>query len=143
MPQNSQKGEACKRRNDVQPTAIDGVKMPDVDQFKGLKHRDLKPCIFCGKGMMHAGGIAFYRLTLERCVVNIAAVQRAAGLEQMLGGHALLANVMGPNEDLAKIIPDPAVCLVCDDCACGRSTIVAAISERISDREDAARAAAE
>ncbi len=109
--------------------------MSDVDKMAGLKHRDLKPCIFCGKGMMHSGSIAFYKVKIERCIVNVGAVQRAAGLEQMMGGHALLANIMGPNEDLAKIMPEGTDVLVCDDCAVMRNSCVAAIVERFNDAQ--------
>ena len=105
----------------------------DIHELKGLKHRDLRPCIFCGRGMMHAGAITFYRVKIERCVVDVREVQRAAGLEQMLGGHALLANVMGPNADLAKVLPNAPEVLVCDDCACSRNSPVASIMERASD----------
>lgn len=117
--------------------------MSDMNKLPGLKHRDLKPCIFCGKGMMHSGAITFYRVKVERCIVDVREVKRAAGLEQMMGGHALLANVMGPDADLAKVMPGLGECLVCDDCSVRRGSPVAAIAEIISDRETPAEAAAE
>lgn len=111
--------------------------MTDIENLKGLKHRDLKPCIYCGLGMMHGGGIAFYRVKIERCIVDVREVKRAAGLEMMMGGHALLANVMGSDADLAKIMPHATEVLVCDECACRRGDPIAAVVERASDDEDA------
>lgn len=84
----------------------------------GMKHRDFKPCLLCGKGVMHAGGPTFFRMRLERFMVDLGALRRANGLEQMMGGNALLANVMGPDEDLAKRIDEEAKdVLICEPCA--------------------------
>jgi hypothetical protein len=35
----------------------------------------------------------------------------------MMGGNALLANIMGPDEDLAKVIDGNHDLLICMDCA--------------------------
>jgi hypothetical protein len=81
-----------------------------------MKHEDLKPCAFCKKGMMHNGTPLFYRLNIQRYCVDMRAVQRQAGLEQMMGNH-ILAHVMGPNEDLAKPLGEKFDLLICQDCA--------------------------
>lgn len=91
----------------------------DINKLPGMKHRDFKPCVCCGKGMMHAGGITFFRLRIERFIIDAREVQRAAGMEMMMGGGqagAVLANVMGPNNDLAKQFEDYSV-LVCEPCS--------------------------
>jgi len=81
-----------------------------------IKRADIKPCAKCGKGVMHTGIPLFWRLTVERYGIDAGAVQRAAGLEMMLG-NAALANVMGPNEILAKPVMDTTVLILCEDCA--------------------------
>ena len=90
-----------------------------------MKHRDLKPCMVCGKGVMHNRSIQFYRVKVDFMMVDLAAVQRAQGLEQMLGGNAMIANAMGPDEDLA--VPTSTVeGLLCLDCGirhCVASTL--------------------
>ena len=82
-----------------------------------MKHKDFKPCHLCGKGMMHAGHPLFLRVTIERLGINKRAVDRAAGLEMMMGGNAMLANIMGPDEDLAEVIDGRTDMLICTPCA--------------------------
>lgn len=84
---------------------------------KNMKHRDFKPCHLCGKGVMHTGHPLFLRISVDRLGVNTQTVQRAHGLELMMGGHALLANVMGPDEDLATVIDGRHDMLICGSCA--------------------------
>ena len=101
----------------------------------GLKQRDLKPCALCGKGMMHKGHPMFYRVTVQSFVVHLRNVQRQSGFEMMMGDAASLADVMGPNNDMAQA-PCPAnEALVCMDCALGESMSVSELLERIGDKE--------
>jgi len=73
-------------------------------------------CSLCGKKIMHTGLPLFWRVTIERFGVDLAAARRQDGLAAMLGGHALLAQVMGQDEVMAKAIMDPAVLTVCERC---------------------------
>lgn len=82
-----------------------------------MKHKDFKPCQLCKKGVIHAGSPLFLRISVDRLGVDAKAVQRAHGLERMMGGNALLANVLGPNEDLAKVIDGNHDMLLCSECA--------------------------
>lgn len=82
-----------------------------------MKQTELRKCCKCGKGVMHSGVPIFFRVRIERMAVNLPAVQRQHGLELMLGGHAVLANVMGPNEDLAVNLGEPVTTIVCMDCS--------------------------
>jgi hypothetical protein len=66
-----------------------------------FKQKDIQPCAICSKGLMHSGMPLFYRLRIERFGLDGKAVSRQAGLEHLLGGSALLANVMGPDENMA------------------------------------------
>ncbi len=66
---------------------------------------------------MHAGIPLFMRITVERLGIDRRAVERARGMELMIGGNALLANIMGPDEDLAKVIDGKKDMLLCHHCA--------------------------
>ena len=88
-----------------------------------MKQSELKKCALCGLGMMHAGVPIFYRVTLERFCVDVSALQRRHGLELMLSGNAVLAAVMGPNEDIAKSLDDNVTLLICMDCATKRACV--------------------
>lgn len=50
----------------------------------------------------------------------------------MLGGHGLLAQVMGPDEDMTKPVMNPRTVGVCDDCAC-RSIVLAQVVEDVTE----------
>lgn len=93
-----------------------------------MKHKDFKPCGMCGLGVMHTGMPLFYRIKIQRYGVQMPAVHRAAGLEQMLGGNATLANIMGVDADLATPITDEIEILVCEECA-SKTTMVHALAE--------------
>jgi len=99
-----------------------------------MKQTEIKPCCNCGKGVMHTGMPLFWRIKIERMGVDMSAVRRQHGLEMVLGGHALLAFHMGPQEDLAKPLFEEHTVLLCD--ACSTELInIAAIDEAESERE--------
>jgi hypothetical protein len=91
--------------------------MSELDKLPGIKQRDTRKCVCCGKGVAHDGNILFYRLTLGWCGLNRQAIESQSGLEMMLGGHAMLAHVMGADEDMAKIIDTQKHLWVCLPCA--------------------------
>ena len=102
-----------------------------------MKRADLKNCAICGKGLMHSGSPLFYRVKIERMGFDAVAVQQTHGLETFFGGGqagAMLANVMGPDPDIAKSISSDEA-LICDSCAM-ESTCLAAIHERIAKDEE-------
>ena len=80
-----------------------------------MKQRDIKPCAICERGLMHNGLPLFFRLKFERMGFDRRAIERQHGLEMVIG-HAGIAAVMGPNDDMAKIIDGPHEVLVCEDC---------------------------
>lgn len=82
-----------------------------------MKHKDFKPCEICGKGMLHSGVPIFLRVTVERLGIDKQAVDRARGMELMMGGNAMLANIMGVDADLAKVIDGNKNMLICHDCS--------------------------
>jgi hypothetical protein len=66
---------------------------------------------------MHAGHPLFLRISVDRLGIDSKAVQRAHGMELMMGGNVLLANIMGLDEDLAKVIDGRHDMLICIQCA--------------------------
>lgn len=85
----------------------------------GLRQDQMQHCACCHKGVMHDGNIMFYRLTMQRLIVNLPAIKKQHGLEQMMGGDAAsrIAFHMGSQEDMAKYIDDALAILICDTCA--------------------------
>ena len=81
-----------------------------------MKQAEIKKCAICGNGVMHKGIPVFYTIKIQRHGVDAGAIQRQNGLEQMLGKCAVLASVMGPDEDMTKPITDEKELWVCDDC---------------------------
>lgn len=100
-----------------------------------MKQREIKKCAACDQGMMHSGQITFYHVRLRHMVVNLPAVQRQSGLEQMLGPCAFVAQHIGPDEDLAQQLSEFEV-LVCMKCA-GRYPL-AELGEQIANRDEKA-----
>jgi len=85
-----------------------------------VKERELREsavCGLCGKKIGENRAITFFRITLERFILDIAAIQRQTGLGMMLEGNGYLAQVMGPDEDLAKSFDDPIQITVCESCS--------------------------
>ncbi len=86
-----------------------------AERTVGMKRTDLRPCLCCGRGVMACQSVTFYRLKIEQFVVNLPAVQRAHGLETMMG-NPVLAAAMGHDEDMAsrlRVDTDVIVCLEC------------------------------
>jgi hypothetical protein len=100
-----------------------------------MKQRDFTKCLGCGKGVAHAGHIAFYRIKLEHMIINPRAVQRQHGLEMMIGA---LAAHMGPDEDLAQAVGTPINGLVCQSCALGigGEPLLAALLSRVEENKE-------
>lgn len=116
----------------------------ELDKFDGLKRADITPCIVCDKGMMHDNNISFYRITAQHFIADLVAIQRRHGHELMMGGGsagAMLAEIMGPGEDLAKAPSAPETFLICQPCALLNNHSIIAMLEHANDRrkpEDAA-----
>lgn len=89
-------------------------------------------CSICGNKILASGLPMFWKVTIERFGIDIAAVQRQQGLTMMLGGSAALAMVMGADEDMAKPIVEAVEIVVCETC-CTKSVCVAQLAEIGSD----------
>ena len=101
----------------------------------GVKREDIEKCVLCNKGVMHSGDILFYMVKIIRFGVDIKAVQRQHGFDELMPGSPVLANVMGPNEDIAVPIGEPDEALVCDKCAM-ETMPLAALHERIANKKE-------
>lgn len=101
-----------------------------------MKKKDFKNCALCGEGMMHNGGILFFRIKIERMGMNLRAIQETHGMEMMMGGGqagAALASVMGTDPEIAKAVTSDTA-LICDECATEKEIhCLAVLHERISD----------
>lgn len=92
-----------------------------VDKMPGIKGSQLRQCIR-GHGLAKNGNPMFFRVTVERCILDPGAITKRAGMEAMFGGGkagAVLAGVMGPDEDLAKVIDGPTTLFICGHCGMG------------------------
>jgi len=84
-------------------------------------------CNICGHRIGESGLPLFWRVTVERFGLDMAACRRQQGLGLQLG--AVLAAVMGPDEDLAKpMYEKPLVLTVCENC-CTENTCIAHLAE--------------
>jgi len=76
------------------------------------------PCVLCHKPILATGLPIFYRLTVQHCGIDAAALQQHVGLGMMLGGGAdgmALADVMGAHKPPVVVMSSGTVnlCLKC------------------------------
>lgn len=109
----------------------------------GLKRRDVRQCICCDRGVAHDNQLTFYQVKIASCALLPREIQRMHALENFLGGGragAALADAMGPDEDLAKILGEHTV-WICQECGLGMSAHVPCIAEMSERAESRARRA--
>jgi hypothetical protein len=92
--------------------------------MKEQELREKAKCVKCGKGIGHTGLPFFWTVKINRYAMDMKALQRQQGLAMMMGGHGLLANIMGPNEDMAKSISEKEITL-CETCSTDQIVIAA------------------
>lgn len=109
----------------------------EYDKRRAMKQTDFTPCAKCGKGVMHTGSPIFYRVTIERMGIDGSAVQRQHGLEMVLGGHAAIAHIMGPNDDIGLPVGPPSIGLLCSLCAHKLDLSFSELTEILLAKEDA------
>lgn len=87
----------------------------------GFKREDVQKCLLCGEGIAHNQfNPTFFRVTLERFVVDFKTVMQQHGSELSMGGGqqgAALNSILGTDPDLAHTLPAIKPFLVCGDCA--------------------------
>lgn len=84
--------------------------------MRGIRRADLQACCLCGKGLLHDGNIVAYGVTVQQYIADVGAINRQAGLEMMLGGHASLAHIMGTDSEFLKAVGEEKPKLVCQPC---------------------------
>lgn len=85
-------------------------------------------CSLCHRKIMADDLPLFYVVTIERFGIEMNAVNRQQGLTMFLGGHAGLAGIMGPDEDMATPLMEKKTLTICENCST-RTTVVAALAE--------------
>jgi hypothetical protein len=96
--------------------------------MKEKELREAAECARCHKKIGASGLPLFWRVRIERYGLDVRALERQQGLA-MIVGSAALAQVLGPDEDLATPVMDPVTVTICESC-CTEPLILAAIAER-------------
>jgi hypothetical protein len=94
---------------------------------KEAELRKHSTCDLCHEKIGHTGLPLFWRVTVERFGIDMAAARRQTGLGMMIG--APLASVMGPDEDMATPMMEAAVLTICEACAVDPDFKIAALPE--------------
>ena len=101
--------------------------------MKEKELRERTECCVCGKPFGHTGLPTFWTIKIERHVIDINAVKRQDGLAQMLGS-SLLAQSIGPDEEMTKVVEGPLMGTICETCAC-EQMVLAEVALNISESE--------
>ena len=97
-----------------------------------MKEKELRAyatCGLCQKKIGQTSFPSFYRVTLERFMLDPGAIQRQTGLAMMLGGNGALASVMGCDEEMTHDLMDKESFTVCEDCSTSKNYCVAVLAE--------------
>lgn len=104
-----------------------------------MKQYEIKQCTGCNKGVLHDQSLMFYTVDIKYHMADLGAIERQAGMEAMMGGSAVLAQVLGPDADITKELVAMKGLWVCLDCSLKLS--VAELMELAQQKEDADAAA--
>ena len=91
-------------------------------------------CSLCSELIGHTGMPIFWTVQVFRHGVDLSAVRRQDGLGMMLGNTAL-AQVMGPDEEMTKVLLGPVDLDLCEKCALENDIIAEAFEKAESDKE--------
>lgn len=83
--------------------------------MREIELRTAATCALCGELIGLTGLPLFWRVRIERHGIDLAAVQRQAGLALLLGNSAL-ALAMGPDEEMTTPLMEPITFTVCEPC---------------------------
>jgi hypothetical protein len=84
--------------------------------MKEKELRECADCALCKKPFGHTGLPLFWRVTIERHVVDLQAVGRQSALAQFMGSP-LIAMHMGDDRDMTKTMMEPEKFTICENCA--------------------------
>jgi hypothetical protein len=105
-----------------------------------MKEKDLRKyhkCDNCGRKIGQTMLPILWRVSLVQHGLEAGAIQRQQGLAMMMGGNGLMANIMGPDEDMTQVINE-AELMICQECFQGDSLNLLCAIERSREREEAA-----
>ena len=103
-----------------------------------MKEKELRKhlnCSNCRKPIGHTGLPFFWTATINRYGIDMRAVKAQDGLSAFLG-NAYLAQVMGPDQDMAKKVADEITITLCEDCAIKRVVFAELAFDNGSEEED-------
>ena len=103
--------------------------------MKEKELREAAECAICHKKILHTRLPLFWRVRIRRFGVLVDAVKRQAGLEMMMDGHVALAQIMGPNQDMAKQMSSIEI-TVCEKCALEKAQPVAVLAMEPDEEEE-------
>jgi hypothetical protein len=100
-------------------------------------------CAHCKKKIGEARVPLFYRVTINRHMLDLPALQRQNGLAMMLGGNGRLASVMGPDEEMTENLMNHAHAItICENCSteqiCVAQLAEYALEKELSNSKDEA-----
>ncbi len=97
--------------------------------------REHAKCALCGQGIGAAGPL-FWTAKITSWILDMRALQRQTGMEMMMGGHVAIAQIMGPNEDMAEKMVEVEI-TVCQTCAIDKSLPLMAMVPEDDEAEEA------
>lgn len=95
-----------------------------LDGLRYMKEKELREaatCGLCNEKIGKSGLPLFMRVSVKRYGLKADALRRQTGFGMLMGNGAL-AQIMGPNEDMAEIISENTV-TVCETCGLENSIL--------------------
>lgn len=92
--------------------------------------RALAECANCGRKHGEVAMPIFAKVTVERHMIDMKAVNSQQGLAMMLGGSGRLAMAMGPDRDMTIPVGEAVTFMVCGECAAGEELVLLALVEK-------------
>ena len=84
-----------------------------------MKQSEIKKCIMCDEGVGHNNLLLFFKVEIQSMMLDIPAISRAHGMEQMMGGGSfgsMIQQTLGRDEDLVVktgSLNSFCICLFC------------------------------
>ena len=83
--------------------------------MKEAELRKMVECKVCNQKIGQKATPILWKVQAERHGLDGNALQRQQGLTMMMGGSAMLAQVMGADEDMTQVLHEET-CMICDEC---------------------------
>ena len=96
--------------------------------MKAVELRRHSTCSLCETPIGQDGSPLFWRVTVERFSMDRVAVGRQDGLANLVGSRAV-AEIIGPDHDLARSVIVPRTITLCDRCGLDSAAITVAMQQ--------------